>query len=396
MKIINTIKDNLVILLESLIALVLLILNTFFSGTTNYKEIIAWIIFGLLVFDILIKLYNKYLDYKKEKELKEQNDAKHNQQIKDLQSIQKELNEQKEFNKEYKEKKEKSVKILNRFFSESLLNETDILKLAKSAQYYLLYVYSWSFRSEIVVKKTKKKTEYYQFKTKRQYPIFLEQLGFTRMGVNSTLFIINKEKLKQEKLHEIVNFKKFLNKNFKSIRREEFKLYLEEVKKQDKKLYKKYTKKGLDNYLKINFLLLESVIHSGNIGLVTGDFIGLNNKKAKEDLAKEVLGNIALKDINLGSEIKIKIKDYFKEQDFDILLEEISNKTMKKISNNRHKIKNELQVKNVIQICKKNLSDIESVLKGIKVSNYQEIASKMKTEAEIYYNALQDLNINID
>jgi len=388
----NAIKNNILIVIEFLIAIALLILNTFFSETTDYNQLIIWCIFGLLVLDIIIKLINKYKSNQKEEQLKKENDNKYKQQSETLKTIQEELSEQKKFNLEYKEKKEKSLRILNKFFSESLLNEKDILKIAKSAQYYLLYVYSWSFRSEIKISKNK----YYKFKTKRQYPLFLGDLGFIRMGVQSTLFIINKDKLKQKKHHNIVEFKKFLNKNFETIRKKEFKLYLEEVKEQDNKLYAKYSKNGFDKYLKINFLLLESIIHSGNLGLVNGDFIGLNNKKAKEDLSQEILGSVELKDINLDQNIKLKIKDYFKEQDFDILLEEFDDKIVNLISNKRDKIKKDLGITNIIELGKKSITDIEIVLNNIKVKNYKAIAKQMKNESIRYQEALNNLNISVD
>lgn len=396
MELFSVIKNNILIGIESLIAIILLILNTFFIGTINYNRLVSWIIFGLLILDIIIKLTNKYNSNQKEEQLKKENEKKDKQQGETLKRIQKEFKTQENFNLEYKEKKEKSLRILNKFFSESLLNEKDILKLAKSAQYYLLYVYSWSFRSEIIIGKNEVgKNEYYKFKTKRQYPIFLENFGFIRMGVNGTLFILNKDKLKQKKFREIVELKKFLNKNFELIRPKEFKLYLEEVKKQDKKLYTKYSKNGFDKYLKINFLLLENIIHSGNIGMVGGEFIGLNNKKAKEDISKEILGGVELKDIDLDQNIKLKIKNYFKEQDFDILLEEVSKKIVNLISNKRVKIKKDLGIDNILELSRKNSEDIETVLKDIKLKDYKNLALQMKNEAIRYQEALDDLNINL-
>jgi len=390
------IKDNILIGIESLIAIAILILNTFFSEVTNIKEMITWIIFVLLIIDIIIKLFDKYKSNKKEAQLKIENDKKEKQQSQTLNLIKEELAEQKDFNNKYKYKKERSLKILNKLFSESLLNEKDILKLAKSTQYYLLYVYSWSFRSEIILKKTKNKTKYYKFKTKRQYPLFLENLGFIRMGVGGTLFILNKNRLKKKKFHNIIEFKSFLNKNLEIIRKKEFNAYLEEVKSQDKKLYKKYLKKGFKKFLKINFLLLENIIHSGNIGFVDGDIIGLNNKKAKEDIAKEILGTVNLKEVNLEQNIKLRIKDYFKEQDFDILLENIDAKRINIISNKRNKIKKDLKITNILELHKKNLGDIESTLKNVKLTNYKEIALQMKNESQRYTDALKELNIFIE
>ena len=220
------IKNNISIIIESLIAIALLILNTFSSETTDYNEIIRWCIFALLIIDIIFKLNDKYKSKRKEEQLKKENEEKDKQQSESLESIQKGLDEQKKFNFDYKEKNEKSLKILNKFFSESLLNENDILKLAKSSQYYILYVYSWPFKYKI--KKDKNKIN-------RQYPIFLKDIGFIRMGLQASFFIINKDKLKQKELHNIVEFKKYLNKNFERIRKKEFDLYLKNIKGQDKK-----------------------------------------------------------------------------------------------------------------------------------------------------------------
>ena len=216
----DTVKGYSLIILEFLIALCLLIINTFLSQMEEYKVIIGWGVFWLLILDIFIKCYSKYKNRKNETDLKKENEKKHKEISTNLKSIKHEYAEQKKFNIEYKEKTERYLKVLNKFFSESLLNEKDILKLAKSAQYFTLYVYSWPFKNEL---------KKYKFETKRQYPIFLEELGFIRKGVRNTFFIINKDKLKQKRLHNIVEFKKFLINNFEKIRKKDFNLYLEEV-----------------------------------------------------------------------------------------------------------------------------------------------------------------------
>ena len=388
MKIFNTIKGAWLIAINAFMALLLLVAKTFFSGI---KELAELIIFGWMGWNIIVGSIDKYNSKKKEEKLKKENKQTSNQTSESFELIKESLEGQKKFNSEYREKKEKSLKVLNRFISESLLNEKDILKLAKSAQYYILYVYSWPFRKFKI-----NEGEYYEFKTKRQYPLFLEQLGFIRMGVSSPLFIMNKNKLKEKRFREISEFKEFLNRSFRLIRKEEFSLYTNEVGQLDKELYLKYLKNGPDKYLKINFLLLENIIHSGNLGLVNGDFIGLNNKKAKGNLAQEILGSIQLKEIHLDKNIKIKIKGYFRKQDFDILLPDVDLKTRNLISGKRDKIKKDWGVSNIMEISQKSLEDIETVLSNIKVKDFKEIASLMKDEATTYREAFDDLGISID
>ena len=389
MSILDIIKSGYLILIKSLIALILIVLNIFFQEITKDGKLITWIIFFLMVVDIFIELKGKLDSKKKEERLKKEYEQKSKQTIESFESINEKLEEQKEFNSEYKEEAERSLKVLNRFISKSLLNEKDILKLAKSGQYYVLYVYSWPFPKFGI-----NKEDYYKFK--RLYPVFLEKLGFIRMGRSSPLFIMNKNKLKEKKFHEISEFKEFLNMNLQLIRKQEFRLHLNEVKQLDNELYSKYLKDNPDKYLKINFLLLENIIHSGNLGFVNGDPIGLNSEKERGDLVKEILGSIQLKDIHLDKNIKINIKKYFKNQDFDILLPDVDNKTINLISGKRNKIKEEIGISHVMEISQKNLEDIELVLSNIKVKDFKEIASKMKEEATAYREAFDGLGISMD
>ncbi|UZE93704.1 MAG: hypothetical protein IB618_02970 [Candidatus Pacearchaeota archaeon] len=384
------IKENVFLILESIILLLIPIFNFISSQILIYQKIISWVLFLLILIDVLFKINEKIREKKKERALKMENEKRGETERKRYETIEemkKNLEEQKNFNLEYKEKKERSIKILNKFFNESLLNEEDILSLAKSSSYYILFIYSWPF-PEI-------KNKRYKFITTRQYPLFLNDIGFTRMGSSrSTFFIIKKDRL-EKKYHNIASFKKFLNKNLEEIRKEEFKMYLEELKKQDKKVYTKYSKKSYSEYLKINFLLLENIIHSGNLGLVSGEYIGLGGKKQVEEINKQILSGIELSEIDLKENVKIKIRDYFQKQDFNLLLEGIKQRTINKISKSRVKLKDELNIANVLEIAGKNKQDLQKALDKIGIPNAKNLATKMKQIAEEYLEALNDLKINL-
>jgi len=352
----------------------------------KYKLIIGWVMFALLAVDVALKLFNKIKSKRREKKLKEDKEQRWEKRNKDFKIIKQQLREQKQHYTVYKDKQEKDLKTLNKFFSKSLLNEKDVLKLAKSDQYFALYVYSWPFPT----------IKDYAFKTKRQYPILLKSLGFIRMGKVSSFFMINKTKLKLKKLQNIVEFKRFLNKTLEDVRKEEFTLYLKEAKDHDEKLYSECLSKGYKNYLKINYLLFENIIHPGNIGFVDGEFIGLNSKKINQDLAQEILGGIDLAKINLDKNTKLKIKEYFKEQDFDILLEEVDQKTVELISTNRDKIKSNLGLGTILDIGTKTLEDIENILCSIGVKKYKNVALNLKDDAKNYQEALERLRIQFN
>ena len=384
-KIFNLIKENLLVIFEAIIAFLIAIFNFINSQNREYLTIISWVLFVLLIFDICLKTYNKIKEKQKERDLKRKQEKNERKRDVKIQKIMEDAEEQKKFNLEYKEKKEKSIRVINKFFAKSLLNEEDILSLAKSSTYYILFVYCWPFP----------KIKKYNFKTKRQYPLFLEEIGFSRMGTISTLFVIKKERLKNKKYHNIVEFKKFLSENFERIRKEEFALYLDETKKQNQELYKKYYSNGYDKILKINFLLLENIIHSGNIGFVGGEYIGLSGKRQNEDISKQILEGIELSEIDLKENVKLRIKDYFKKQDFDLLLEGIDQNLIDKISNARNELKNELNIQNVLEISGKSELDIQKALVKIGIPDPKDIAPKMTKIAKEYNEALDDLNIEL-
>jgi len=374
-------KKNWIIIIESLIAIIVLILNI---SLVNYQYI-KWIIFGFLVLDIIVKFIKTLKNAYEEEQLKKENIINNINLKKERIKFRKELEKQSIFNEKYKEKKEKSLKVFSRFFSRSLLNEKDILKLAKSTTYYLLYVYSWPFPR---IKK-------YSFNTKRQYPVYLHKIGFIRLKKQGTFFIIKKDNL-EKNLQNIIKFKYFLTRTFEKIRKEELELYLTEVKSQNNKLYNKYSKQDLNDYLKMNFLLVECILNYGNIGLVNGEYIGLTNKTENKDISKEIIGNLELCDLKLNTDNKLKIKNYFIEQDFDILLEGVDQKTINLISNNRQNIKNDLNINCILDLADKNTKDIRNILYKIKIKNYSDIARILKNNAKLYKNALVELNISLD
>ena len=92
----DIIKEYFLIILESLIALTLLIINTFFSQIEKYQKVISWCVFGLLIMDILIKLIDKLKSKQDEKELKKENEEKSEKQDKSLEIIKRQLDGQKQ------------------------------------------------------------------------------------------------------------------------------------------------------------------------------------------------------------------------------------------------------------------------------------------------------------
>jgi len=290
------------------------------------------------------------------------------------------------------ERKEYSLKLLNKLVSDSLIREKDLLSFAGTSGYYQLFVYSASLSR--LAKSLKIETVIV-----RKYPAFLESLGFVRLGKNSTLFVINKNRLKDEQLKNIKEFKKFLIYHFSKIRKQEWQTFLEQIKKMNRREFTRLNGKGYKEwgYLKYNFLITETNMNPTNLGFVDGDRMGLGDTSRRDEIYGQILEKPKLGTIQLSKELKIKIKRIIEKQDISLLIEGLPQKDRNQIDLSQDQIKENIGIENVINFSNVNADDLsnELVKTGFSKRRSNTLAQQITSVAKQYKEALDELGINI-
>ena len=292
--------------------------------------------------------------------------------------------------------KQKSLSLLNKLLTESEVREKDLLALTSTSGYYILFVYSASLGRLV------RSMNIPEFKTQpnRVYPEFLKGLGFARLGKRSTCFLINKSNLKEERLKDIKEFKKFLMYHFDKIRDKEWRTFLIRLKETSKTKYNKlrnidYRKQG---YLKINFLLTQTNMNVTNIGFVSGDRLGLGSVASNNDINRQIFSGINLsEDIN-EEELKIRIKKVISKQDVSFLLNGVEQASKLLITSEQDSIKENLNLRSVLGFSTVNQEDLrnELIRVGLGTNEAELTAAAIITKAQEYESALDNLQINLE
>lgn len=340
--------------------------------------------------DLVASLYQKYqddndLDLSLENFQEIKNSSRQLQKKFDIMAI-----SQERYEKD-REIKENSLKLLNKLISEGLIREKDLLSLAGTSDYFQLFVYSSSLR--------KLANSLGLENLDRQYPIFLEHLGFARLGKNSSSFIINKNNLQNKQLKDIKEMKKFLVYHFSKIRSSEWKSFLKHVEVKNKKEFLKLRDGGYKQrgYLKYNFLITETNMNPTNIGFVDNDYIGLGDVSRSKFINSQILEKNKLGKIEVGRKLKIKIKKIINKLDISLLLDGVTKENKDLVDLKQDIIKKDLQVENVIDFYKINTKDLstELVKIGMDKRKTTKIAKTIINTTQTYKSALQELNIDI-
>ncbi len=290
-----------------------------------------------------------------------------------------------------REIKENSLKLLNKLIAEGLIRERDLLSLAGSSGYFQLFIYSAPLRR--IAKSLDLETPV------RQYPKFLEALGFARLGRNSTFFLINKNRLKSDRLKQIINMKKFLIYHLSKIRQKEWSDFLQIVKEKNKKEYQRLNKKGYIDwgYLKYNFLITETNMNPTNVGMVDDEYIGLGPVADNEQISGQILEKSNERHIELNRELKVKIRKIIEKLDVTILLDGVPHTDKDIIVMKQDILKKNLNIVNIIELHKVNKKDLIQTLISMKVTkdHAPKIAAQLVDTTTVYQNALTELNITI-
>ena len=347
-------------------------------------------LFGYFIVDLGTEFYKKHQDDK----AKDLSEGKHKRIIENQKSLTKNLDKLKKEQKEYYIKlqaKKSSLKLLNKLINEGLIRDKDLFALAGSANYYQLFVYS------VPVRKLVGNIEIQQ--PNRIYPLFLQELGFVRLGKNSTFFLINKDFLKEENLKNIKEFKKFLNYHFSKVRKREWEDFLNLLKKEEGEEYNKFKNKDYKELgvLQINFLLTETNMNPTNIGIVDGDIIGLASVKNNEEVNRQIFKNANPKNVHLDDVIKVRIKKVMLKLDISFLLDDLSKKDKNIIDIYQDEIKENLNVESIVGFYKINKDDLSGELKKIKLSSEKakKISDEIIKRSNLYHDALLELGINL-
>lgn len=371
------------------------LLRAAYSSESWYLEVFIYILLGYAFFDLLITIANDVNDYLKEKRLKRANVITAEER--------KEARKDREANEKFREefrKKEKSGKLLGTLIHESLIKESDILSVAKTAEYYQLVVYSAGYgriltgaeRSALTKKQKEKLSD-----INRKYPEFLKELGFVRIGpMRSTTFVINKAYL-HKKFRDIGEFKKYLMVELEKIRKGEWQRFLEVLKTfrgANQRLHTRYESDFRDDHLPINFLLTGSVMNGMNVGMVRGKHIGLAPVAADKEFSVQLMAGARIKDIKLIQAEKIRIRDFFKKTDITFLIGQMEERFRKKIVKNERKIKDRFDVEYILDFANINEKDFQEYLGSLGIDQ-DGIAKTIIRKARQYKGALEDWNIRL-
>ena len=380
------------LLLFALIAL----LKAAFSAETWYLDVLIYTLLAYAFFDVLIVIGNEVNEYRKQKRLREAEAIT----AEDRKAAAKDRKENEKFRKEFK-KKEKAGRLLSTLIHESLIKESDILAVAKTAEYYQLVVYSAGY-SKILNASERTSLTDNQAKElnaiNRKYPELLKEIGFVRIGtISSTTFVINKRYL-PNKLRDVAPFKKYLMVQLENVRKEEWQRFLEVLKSfrgTNQHLYAKYKNNFSDDYLPINFLLTASIMSPRNIGFVRNKHIGLAPVTSNEEFSVQLLAGTKVRDIKLLKENKIQIRNFFKKTDIVFLLGQMEEGIRKKIVRHEQAIKKKFEIEYILDFAEINEKDLQKYLVSLGI-NQNGIAKTITNRARQYKSALRDMNIGLN
>lgn len=351
---------------------------------------LPFVIFAYFVIDLANAFYEKYQQDEAEDLSDEKITAIQTSTGQTQEDLDKIAREQKEFYANIMGK-QKSLTLLNKLISESLVREKDLLSLTGTSGYYQLFVYSSSL--------TRLAKGVGIDSANRMYPTFLEELGFARLGQSAPFFIINKNNLKEEKLTDIREFKKFLNYHFSKIREREWHAFLEKVEPVNKSKYEKLRDKGYKNLgaLKINYLITETNMNVTNIGFVDGDRMGLGKVTNSEKINQQILEGSKIRTTKLTKELKVRIKKVIDKQDITLLLDGVSKKERDMIDQDQDQLKEKMAVETVLDFSKISPLDLAKELKsmGLSKKKSEEVSVGIVSQAIEYKQALEELRINI-
>lgn len=345
--------------------------------------------------DISHGFYQKYQDDKNQDLSDAKIDSVAETTIQAKEDLDKLAREQKEYFADRAER-QKALGLLNKLLAESEVREKDLLALTSTSGYYTLFVYSASLGR--LVKSLAIKD--FETQPNRIYPVFLKELGFARLGKRATCFLINKNNLKEEKLRDIKEFKKFLMYHFDKIRDKEWKEFLNKLKDTDKAQYKKL--KDIDyrdqGYLMINFLLTQTNMNVTNIGFVSGDRLGLGDVKSSEDINRQIFSGTDVSEEVNEEELKVRIKKVISRQDVSFLLHGVPQASKLLIASEQDSIKENLSVRTVLGFANVNQTDLHNELIRVGVGNdeAESAATAMIARAEEYQAALTNLQIDLE
>lgn len=362
-----------------------------FTSVVSQTLLLAYLYF---VVDLFHSFVQKYRDKKHEdlSDGKRDSIAEVTQQTKD--DLDKMAREQKKYYAE-ESKRNKSLSLLNKLLIESEVRERDLLSLTSTSEYYHLFVYSASLGRLV------KSLEIPDFTSQpnRQYPVFLRSLGFARLGKASGCFLINKKNLKNNKLVDIKEFKKFLMYHFSKIRSNEWDEFVAFVDEKDGGKAAILREKGYEDegYLKINFLLTETNINITNMGLIDGEYIGLADVKNREDINRQIFIG---KDIKLDSDkevLKVRVMKVLNKQDISLLLFGVTLDNKIRIETEQDSIKANLKIKTVLDFSCVNPKDLQNEFTriGLSEEDSRVVAKDIISRAQEYQTALENLKINI-
>jgi len=302
--------------------------------------------------------------------------------------------EQEEYNQKSKELEAKTgaLKLLNRLINEGLIRGKDLLSLAGSADYYQLFIYSVPATQLLRGEEEKERIG-------RRYPLFLQKLGFVRLGKNSSFYLINKNTLKNKKLKEAKEFKKFLDYHLSKIKAEEWSDCLEMMKEKYPKLYEKFKDKTYKEarVLQINYLLTESNINATNIGYVDGDNIGLARVEENEKVIQQILKGFNFSTKKVDEDVRVRIKKVMEKLDILFLVEGIKKADKQVLILSQDSLKEFFVINSVVEFYKVNKEDLITQLKkgGFSKKKAGQIAELVITSATTYHQALEELGVNL-
>jgi hypothetical protein len=363
------------------------------------KALLAFlaVIFGTLFYfyiyfliDLITSVYEKYKE-SEDRDLSIEGFETLKKSSKRLQlDFNKMATDQQKYEKE-REVKENALKFLNKLITEGLIREKDLLSFTRASGYFMLFIYSASLNRLAKSLKIERPL--------RQYPTFLELLGFVRLGKNSTLFLLNKNRLEDKRLKVIKDMKNFLAHHFSRIRKREWNDFLAKVEKINKKEFSKLKSRTYKEwgYLKYNFLLTETNMNPTNIGFVDREYIGLGVATKNEAITSQILERPQEARIEIDKQLKVKIKKIVGKLDISLLLEGTLKEDGDAIDLKQDIIKENLGVENIIDLYKVNVTDLSSALIGIGLTKEKaiKISKRIIGTTTIYRDALTELNITI-
>jgi len=353
----------------------------------------------LVITFILVGIYQKYQDEREKKgdkgiikslkktqeslikDTKNQNSLlkKHQQTITIMKN---EVNNHNKNFSDWKERKETSIQLLNELIQQSVISESEAYNNFDNKYLFIIYCYAKALpKVPDFGKYGRKKRTYTKF--------FLDELKCLRINISSPIFITNSKRL-PENLHNTFNLKEYSLSRLEHHFKDEWDIFISELKKEKKPEYSKYKNKNYKKFLEASLAVFRCNINDKNIGKI--------REFTFPDEFNELLNEeIDFDRFEIPKEKRAKVKEFMKSSSIELLFKGLEPRKVRKLISLEDDLREKFEITSLFDYLERKRGKIKNFFKSKGFSNKDAnfYSDRMLKKLKLYKEALKELNIII-